>query len=173
MRTRLILLSTALLAGGALASPALAAPPERIPPMPEPFEVQACDTTLLFEEVVQKERVHVKEGKLDRVTGSLKIRITNLENGESLLVNASGPGTFQEIENEDGTLTIKIAFKGRNLIFPEVPEDLAFFQAAGLPDVFITSGPLNGTITLSPDGEVEELTLDTPRRVQDVCQILT
>ena len=172
MRTRLILLSTALLAGGALASPALAAPPERIPPMPEPFEVEACDTTLLFEEVVQKERVHVKEGKLDRVTGALKVRITNLENGESILVNASGPGTFEEIENEDGSLTLIIRFKGRSLIFAQSPEDRQFFEAAGLPDVFITSGPLNATITLTENG-VADASIDAPRRVQDVCEILT
>lgn len=172
MRTRLILLSTALLAGGAFASPALAAPPERIPPMPEPFEVEACDTTLFFEEVMQKQRVHVKEGKLDRVTGALKVRVTNLENGESILVNASGPGTFEEIENEDGSLTVVIRGKGRSLIFPETPEDLKFFGAAALPDVFITSGPLNATLTLTENG-LQNVTFDVPRRVQDVCEILT
>lgn len=180
MRTRMLLLSTALLTGG-LATPALAGPPhEPLPPQP-PVTLPLCGTEngVTFTEVVQREKTNTKTG---RVTGALKIRVTNEDTGESVLVNASGPGMFEEVVDEEaGTLTLTFDFTGRSLIFPFTPDEQAFFQAAGLPDIFTTSGPVLGTVVLDISEADEDnpptviaSSFDIPRnRVNDVCALIT
>lgn len=162
-----------------LSSTALAAPPlEPIPPQPPLTGLQLCGTTITIEEVVQREKVNTKTG---RVTGALKVRVTNEETGESVLVNASGPGTFAEtVDEEAGTVTFSFDFRGRSLVFPFDPEERAFFEQAGLPDIFTTSGPLSGTVVLDiseadedTPPTVESVEIDTPRRVVDICEALT
>lgn len=179
MRTRLMLLSTALLAGGAPASPAFAAPPlEPLPDMPPLTGLELCGTTVTISEEVQREKENLKTG---RVTGALKVRITNEGTGESIVVNASGPGTFGLTEVVEGELIeLTFSFKGRSLIFATNPDELEAFREMGLPDIFVTSGPFESTVLLDVS-EADEFTeptfvsttIDTPRRIQDVCEILT
>ena len=187
MRTRLILLSTALLAGGALATPALAAPPlEPFPSNPDPFTFpfEVCGTTVTITELVQREKVNLKN---QRLTGALKLLVTNEETGQSTVVNASGPATQTFTLNPDGTQTLTFSSQGLGLFTPHVEADLEKSRAAGLPDIFVTSGRVETTIVFPPFpdfGEGEEPpedvvlepiseSFDLPHRVQDVCALIT
>ena len=174
MRRSVITLSTAA-ALTLLAAPASAAPPlEPLPPMP-PKEFSLCGTTVLVEEVMNKAKENTKTG---RITGALKIRLTNLENDQSVVVNASGPGFITaEPDEKAGTLTITFDFRGRSLIFPFTAEEQVFFEAAGLPDIFTTRGPFVGTLVLpldDPAGAPIASTFDVDRnRVRNVCDQIT
>ena len=187
MRTRLVLLATALLAGGGLASPAVAAPPfERFPANPEPFTFpfEVCGTTVTITELVQREKINLKNM---RVTGALKLRITNEVTGQSTVVNASGPGTFISTVNPDGTETVTGASQGRSLFTPFTEADLAKSAAMGLPEIFVTSGPVTTTAVFPPFPEFSEEnpppedfvfepiseSIDFPNRIQDVCALIT
>lgn len=186
MRTRSILLSTALLAAGAFATPALAAPPfERFPSNPEPFTFpfEVCGTTVTITELVQREKINLKNM---RVTGALKLLVTNADTGESTVVNASGPVTQTSTLNPDGTETVTFNSQGRSLFTPFLAADLEKSRAAGLPDIFVTSGPVDATIVFPPFPEIPEgqeppeevfvqpisQSIDFPNQVQDVCALI-
>jgi len=64
------------------------------------------------------------------VTGTLKVRLSNLSTGRFIDVNVSGPVTYTP--NGDGTFTA--TFRGRSLIFPNVPDpaqENIFWVASG------------------------------------------
>jgi hypothetical protein len=72
--------------------------------------------------------------------------VTNDDTGESVMVNNSGPGTSSaRVDEEAGAVTLVFDFKGPAVIFRD-PSEEELFEAAGLPDVFATSGPFSGTV---------------------------
>jgi len=188
MRTRTILLSTALLAGGVLTAPAYAAPPlERLAQQTEPFTFpfEVCGTTVSITELVQREKVNLKN---NRLTGALKLLIMNVETGQTAVVNASGPGSSTSTTNPDGTVTFTSTSQGRSFFTPFAEEDLVKSRAAGLPDLFVTSGPVRSVAVFPPLPEFSEEnpppedfvfpgpiseSIDFPKRIQDVCALIT
>jgi hypothetical protein len=97
------------------------------------------------------------------------------------VVNNSGPGFVTSTEGEAaGTIIVTFDFKGRSAFFAEGAVQKVLFAAAGLPEFFVTSGPLRGTLVLDisqADEDTPPTTIDvdfeTPQRVQDVCALLT
>jgi hypothetical protein len=57
-----------------------------------------CDFPVLAETLQNNETITTFSDGRQRVTGALKIRLTNVDTGESLVVNASGPGWQRETE---------------------------------------------------------------------------
>ncbi len=169
-----VFVMTAVLAVGAVASPALAAPPlEPLPDFPT-MTFPLCDTKngITIEQVVNKEKINVKTM---RVTGTLKLRITNEDNGKSVVVNVSGPGSNTLTEN--GPIqTTTFEAQGRALVSRFTPQEEAALNAAGLPDVFVTSGPLKLTTVYDvsmADEDTPPVLLDfeisVPNKVRDIC----
>ena len=94
-------------------------------------------------------------------TGTLKVRVTNVDTDASVLLNASGPGTVTF--HPDGTTTV--VGNGHWLI-TNLAADASPF---GLPGVMLTSGVLNET--LSPTGTPTALSVTG--HVTDVCAELS
>ena len=181
MRTSATLLTAALITGGALVSPALAAPPHEPVPDQPPFTIEKlCGTEegVTFTALDVRAKQNTKTG---RFTGAFKFQVTNKDTGASVVVNNSGPGPITEtVDEEAGTVTIVLDFKGRSVFFPFNETEQAIFEAAGLPDIFATSGPVRVTVVLDiseADADTPPTALsidfDTPERVQDVCALIT
>jgi hypothetical protein len=92
------------------------------------------------------------------VTGRLTLRLTNLASGESITVNASGPGKL--VFNEDGSLSIMAM--GRTS-FWFAPGDLDG------PSLRLTAGL--AIVVIGPAGSETYAVL--PRRDQDLCAALS
>jgi hypothetical protein len=93
-----------------------------------------------------------------KITGSLVWTLTNTTNGNSVTLNASGPGTI--VFPAETTLAI-IDAQGLNIIYITNGADF------GVPNIFYSSGLLEFTTDLSNDTIVS-----MPRRphiLQDVC----
>jgi hypothetical protein len=91
------------------------------------------------------------------LTGSFKMSATNVDTGESVLLNASGPGTITFYP--DGSFTVDGT--GHWLIF-NLATDAAQF---GLPAVMLTSGQFHETFDAT--GTLTELSVTGG--VTDVC----
>ena len=106
----------------------------------EPFTVEACGTTVDATFPMNKEYQQVTtdaEGNQHiKVTGALKVTLTDTATGRSVTYNISGPGTSIAYANGDFLFDAT----GRNLWFL-TPEQAA---ATGLPQLFVTSGPISG-----------------------------
>ena len=150
------------------ASAALADKPTREPlPAPEPLEFAAgevCAFPVRIEAVDSKNKAVTftdEDGNPVRqiITGTLRMRVTNLATGESLVVNVSGPGflTF----TADGLATVTLG--GRGLLFLRAGIDA---PPAG---VFLVSGRL--VLAIGPAGEVTEIVSRTGQ-LQDLCAAL-
>jgi len=130
---------------GALAASALADGPSRDPlgggPIVYPAGT-ACSFTLLMELVINKEYVLTfpadENGDVRAIaTGRLVDRFTNLDNGHSLELNASGPGfaTF----HADGSIDLTLGGLSSEILSPtDVPPG---------PIALLNSGRLSITIT--------------------------
>ncbi len=93
------------------------------------------------------------------ITGTLRMRVTNVATGESLVVNVSGPAFLTFTESGLATVTLG----GRGLLFLRSGIDV---PPAGL---FLISGRLVAAI--GPEGEVTEIVSRTGR-MQDLCAAL-
>jgi hypothetical protein len=123
-----IALATA--AGVVLPGVAAAEPPVRVPIPAEPITFEAgevCDFPISFEVTQQNEKITFFSDGRARITGVSKPLVTNLDNGHSLQLNASGPGWI-----DAGT------GQGTNL-FVLFPEDV------GGPGIFMTHGFVTST----------------------------
>jgi hypothetical protein len=109
------------------AAPAQADKPTKIPAPVTPTEITVtgtdkggigCPFDVKITPLENKEKTTIFSDGRQLVTGTFKVRLTRLDTGKSVDVNASGPGTFTP--NEDGSFTG--VFKGRSLIFPNGPE---------------------------------------------------
>ena len=154
-----------------VASPALAAPPEFLPVAPTEV-LPLCGTSgIQIEQVGKSQREH-KNGKS---TGSLRFRLTNVETGASVLVNASGPGRFMMQEQPDGTGSFTFSATGQNLIYPLSQLEEELLVAQGLPRLFVSSGPVafSGTFVLATGEPLSFDVTRVPPRVRDLCAQLT
>jgi hypothetical protein len=120
---------------------------------------------ITIEQVGQSQRVH-KNGKN---TGSLRLRLTNVETGASVLVNASGPGRRMQTESPDGTTTFEFSATGQNLIYPFDEKEEAMLRAQGLPGLFVSSGPaaFRGTFNTETGAGISFEAVRIPPRVRD------
>ncbi len=132
---RLIVLGT-LLATVLVPSAASAGKPlkEFVPADPVTVE-GVCDFPLLLDPIINQEYIKSffdEEGNLERqiVTGRFVYEVTNLDSGDSMTVNISGPGFFTYTED---TLTVRVT--GRGLVW-FLPGDLT----SGQTYVRVTNG---------------------------------
>lgn len=157
-----------------VATPASAAPKGPWEPAGDnpPQVIQACGTTLIIDEEVQRERIRVTEtdtGATIEIRGFLSISVVAAD-GRSVTVNASGPITITA--SATGNV---IELRGRNFITPANPIQAAAFTAAGLPLVSLTSGPATFQEVVDPEtGELLSASiLRVPPVVTDVCTLLS
>jgi hypothetical protein len=131
------------------------------------FSARACGTRI--REMVVTNREYAKfavdaDGVLHfvLVTGTLKIRVTNVATGSSVLVNASGTG-HDAIAYPNGDFLYTSA--GRSLIL--LTEKQA--EETGLPTLFSASG--NMVILFGGDGSAS--VQSQTGQVTDLCGVLT
>ncbi len=153
-RRRAVLLAT-LTATVALAAPASAAPPTREPLPAEPITAEFCaGTQVSITTTVNREMFTTFSDGRGLITGTYKAVVTNLETGESIPINASGP-IFFPVEGSS------IILRGRSLLFFEAGE-----RGPGSPPaLFVTSGVTTATF----DDEGALATLTTRGKVRDLC----
>jgi hypothetical protein len=149
----------------AIPSVALAGKPlKEFAPAPTVTVEDVCDFPVLLDPIINQEYIKTffdKEGDFDRqtVTGRFVVELTNLDSGESMTVNVSGPVFFTLSGN---TLTVRLT--GRSLLF--------FFPGE------LTTGPAYVRVTNGPNILDVDLTTGavTPRRESgnfvDVCEAL-
>lgn len=133
---RLLMLGAALMTT-LIPSAALADKPlkEFFPADPVTLE-DVCDFPVLLDPIINQEYVRSffdEAGNLERqvVTGRFVVEVTNLESGESVTVNVSGPVFFTFTQD---TLTVRLA--GRSLLY-FLPGELTTGDAY----VRVTNGP--------------------------------
>lgn len=129
-------------------------------PLPSPHTTfaagQLCDFPVAVQTLQNNEIVTTFSDGRQRVTGALKIRLTNVDTGESLIVNASGPGW----QTETATM-FEVSGQGRWVLF-QFPGD----QPG--PGIFLYRGNLHfvvdfatGSVTvLSATGSPRNLCAD-------------
>ena len=131
----------------------------------QPFTVDACGTTVDVTYPVDKEyqlvTTDAQGNQHIKVTGALKVTLTDTATGRSVTYNISGPGTSIAYANGD----FLFAATGRNFVILS-PEQVAM---TGLPQMFVTSGPIS--LLFRADGSVEVQRLGN--HLQDVCAALT
>ena len=146
-------------------APAAALAPTREPLVLAPVVIDGvCSFPVQAEAIVNREFITTftdQDGNITKqiISGRLVTRLTNLDTGESVVVNTSGPG---QILFEGDT----VIFQGRGLGF------LFFFpEQLGLGDpglVIILKGTF--TLTIAPDGT--QTLSDVKGNVTDVCELL-
>lgn len=125
--------------------------PIREPVFFEDFVVEnVCPFPVLIETTANKEFVTIFEDRI-LVTGKLFTRLTNLETGESLELNISGPATISETE----------VLRGRGLL-------ILFPEDAGGPGLVLTAGRVE--LIRGEDGFIAEMS--TSGQTVDVCAAL-
>ena len=134
------------------ATGAFAAPPEREPLLAEDFVAEnACSFPVLIEATANKEFVtFFADGRI-KVNGKLFARLTNLETGDALELNISGPVTITETE----------VLRGRGLL-------ILFPEDAGGPGIVLTTGRVE--LLRGEDGFITNATVRG--RTVDVCSAL-
>ena len=149
MRVKITLVAL-IAAAAALPASAAATPPVR---EPVPSEVSTFPAGLYCEFPIQVTPIKLKEkltffsdGRI-RVTGSAIVRVTNLDNGRSTVINSSGP-SWLDRNNAQG---------------PQL-----FFLSAleGGPGIFLYHG--NVTFTRDEDGNITHITA-TGTRSGNLC----
>ena len=129
----------------AAAAPASADKPLREPFPSEDFDISgSCDFDVSIHTLENKEFIKSyfdDDGNLTRqiVNGRLVIELTNLETGESIVYNISGPGFITFFE--DGSLDFVLGGRSLLFFFPGEVEDL--------PLVFVNSGQV--TMHIDPE----------------------
>ena len=162
MRRLLTFAATVVLAGLVLVPAATAEKPIRtFLPTADPFVLEGpCAFDVRLEVLTNKEfGTAFSDGRF-LITGSYKVRLTNLDpGGGSIDLNISGPGDFTFAE--DGSLTINA--RG-NWLFWFFPGDLGITSGR----LLLTSG--HTTEVLNAAGAPVSFT--PPRNVTDACALL-
>jgi hypothetical protein len=141
----------------------------------EPFDIEACGTTITVTEEVNQVRERTGEtkdgGTITSYRGRLVMRL-DAADGRTTTLNVSGPLDF--IINAEGDRGV-YQFTGHTLLFPYPagsPEATAQ-AAAGLPAFAVTSGLLEIVDQYNAKGEVvRESFTRTPPHAEDVCTLL-
>ena len=152
-----------VLVAGALAVPAaLAQPPVKEPLVSEPMEFPAgvvCPFPVLGESVSGNESITFFASGRFHITGTGSTRFTNLDTGESIVLDTSGSVSFLPLP--DGN--VAIAGHGRNLFF-FLPQDVG---GAGL---FLLTGQVSEIL----DATTDTITVSESRGQRtDVCAALS
>ena len=116
MKSLLGALTFAALAIFLSAQPAAAKAPSRDPYLQDPVTFAAgdvCSFSVKLENVQGGQTLTTYASGLVRITGAVWTRVTNLDTGKSITINAGGPATITP--NSDGTFTVKAS--GRTLFF--------------------------------------------------------
>ena len=153
--TVLVSVGLTLLLGGA----ALAAKPVRefVPSPPDTtFPAGAlCGFPVAVETLRNNEYLTTFSDGRQRITGALKLRLTNVDTGESLVVNASGPGWYTATET-----TFNVSGQGRWVLFQfagDEPGPGIFLYRGNLRFVADESGVRVLSSTSSPRNLCEDL----------------
>ncbi|MDP8956860.1 MAG: hypothetical protein M3N24_07885 [Actinomycetota bacterium] len=147
----------------AVAPTAMGQRPEREPlPPSDPFVIEdICSFPVLLEELVNRATITRFSDGREKITGTLKIRLTNVdEPRKSRVFNISGPAHFRP--TADGGVVLKGT--GRWLWF-FVPGELGE-GTSGM--MMLLSG--HARLTISPEGELSFTVVGG--RAQDVCTLL-
>lgn len=138
-------------------STALADPPAREPLVVEDFSVPAgavCSFEVGFEFVSNKQTVtFFGDGRIF-ITGQFKVRITNLDSGKAITVNAPAPYMIDSSGSE------VVVGRGIGLLF-------AGFDVGG-PALVLASGRV--VLTRAPDGSLSNVEIHG--HVTDLCAVL-
>jgi hypothetical protein len=146
------------------AAPASADEPLREPLPAEDFVLSgSCDFDVFVDVVENKEFITTyfdDDGNPTRqiVTGRFVVELTNLETGESIVYEISGPVFFSF--SEDGSVDIVLGGRSLLFFFPGEVEDL--------PLLFVNSGQV--TLHIGPQGNI--VSVDQVGEVTDVCAAL-
>lgn len=159
--SRLTSLAAAAAAVAVAAAPASAEPPLQIPlePVP-PFVIEgACPFPVQLEELENNTVQRIFSSGTEIFTGRLVLRLTNLDSGESLVLNVSGPGFFRV---RNGVATFVLGGRG------------FFIGNAEMIDPLDPQATLNsGRIVLSSDAETGEfLGAEFIGNSTDICAAL-
>jgi hypothetical protein len=126
-----------------------------------PFDAPGCGTTLHISFPVNREYVRQSPGPdgtiILQFTGSLFVTFTT-DAGESITVNASGPGMDVVYPNGD----FEVHAEGWNVQGPLTPEQAADL---GTPELFASTGLLD--FTFNSDGSATPISI--PNHVIDLC----
>jgi hypothetical protein len=148
----------------AAAAPASADKPLREPLLLEDFVLSgSCDFDVFLHVVENKGFITTyfdDDGNPTQQigTGRLVVELTNLETGESIVYNVSGPAFFTF--SEDGSFDAVLGGRGLAFFFPGEVEDL--------PLLFVNSGQV--TFHFDPEGNI--VGVDQVGEVTDVCAAL-
>jgi hypothetical protein len=164
-RRRLITLAPIIVAAIAALAPGQAAADqpvrEGLPAAPFTLDASICGFAVDVTFPTNKEfSTTFADGK-QIITGSLTATLTNEENGRSITINISGPGSF--VPNGDGTTTFTLS--GRSLIYL-FPNQVG----QGTPGrLILTSGPV--AFQVDQNGNLTSYRI-TSASVQDMCPVL-
>jgi hypothetical protein len=131
-----------------------------------PVELSACDSTIRWDTVQNQEYAKIlveDDGTVvfRLVTGALKVRVTNLGNGLSTVVNASGTGHDAKFL-PNGDFLYRQSGPGLLGLDPDQAQSL------GLPEMSRTIG--NIVILFKADGSAELISRSGTTR--DLCEIV-
>src|SRR3989442_1200533 len=161
---RSIMLVSAMLLFLAPAMPALARGDDWQPLPVNPYDWSCGSTTVHLTFPVNKEYFRdfpQQDGSvIEQFTGFLSVNFAT-DSGASITDNISGPGKNVFYPNGD----FEYNAGGQNG-FTLTPDQAA---SLGLPEIFVSSGPLD--ITIHPDGSIAPIRL--PKVVRDICAELT
>jgi hypothetical protein len=127
-----------------LAQAAMAAKPlrEDLPSETFTYPVEVCGFEVLQEATANKGKQLTFSDGRQLATGVLKLRLTNLETGESIALNASGPGTFI---TEGDVVTVRARGPWVIALLPGEPTGPGLFYYKG--NTTFTVDPAAGVIT--------------------------
>jgi hypothetical protein len=160
---RTLLILAGALALAVFAAPASASQPSREPAqIPDSFTVEGiCAFPVQVDVLVNRETFTTFSNGTQLITGSLKLRLTNLSDTEKFVVlNASGPAKLVTLD--DGT----VVQTGRGLGLQPFPAEASI---TGNAEFILISGP--EVIEFHPDGSFQEV--KRGHVVLDVCVALT
>lgn len=146
----------------------------------EPYEFEACDTTIKVEAGDEREVKYKGEKKDDgtlviRFRGDATIDLTRVSDGATIdELDVSGP--FTQRVAADG-LSAHLSAQGPSLVFAMGAADEKVFEDAGLPKAFyFERGRLAGNVVYAAADQMEivsgEITHNSIRHAKDICKLL-
>jgi hypothetical protein len=159
MRVKPVVLALTVVVALCAAATASANPPTRTPVPPlDDVTVTGCGFAVLVEtlewNVVSTTFSNDASPVVEILSGVAKTQFTNLETGETITVNISGP------------LVVKVFSDGSVVLAEQGP--WFHIDVPGLPAIFLTEGRV--TITIDAAGNV---TIDGNGRIVDLCAALS
>lgn len=135
-------------------------PPIPVDPTPiiDPLLEAICGFPVAVANDGKVKNIFLRDGRLLATSPGLHVILTNLDNGRSARVNATGPVTFEFDDQPDGELLI--TWNGRSV--------WAFGEGQGFQFVVLIG---HFTMRLGPNGEVVQ-PLQGNGQIQDACALI-